>query len=209
MTISQTNVLNLQTEINNKLIEQQEIMVDGMTQTLAAMSDFMAGYISEIASIGDGISSEWSNVFSKVSEGINAVGDALKGGEKGWQKWAAVAGAAMSAASSMLLAMADEQDENTKEGFEQQKKLQIAAVTMNMLSGVMSAITSAMDPANSWMTIIGQGVMAGVMSAMVAGIGIAQIAKIQQTQFNGSSSASSASSVSPNTGAIANIQAPV
>jgi len=50
---------------------------------------------------------------------------------------------------------------------------------MNMLSGIMGAITSAMDPANSWMTIIGQGVMAGVMSAMVAGIGIAQIAKIQ------------------------------
>jgi len=105
------------------MTEQQEISVNGMVQTLTTMTDFMSDYISEIASIGDGISSEWSNVFTKVGDGINAVGEALKDNGKGWEKWAGVAGAAMDAASSMMLAMADEQDESTKEGFEKQKKL--------------------------------------------------------------------------------------
>lgn len=46
---------------------------------------------------------------------------------------------------------------------------------MNMLSGIMSAWTSAMSPSNAWMTVWGQIAMGTAMSSMIAGIGAAQI----------------------------------
>lgn len=203
---TETAILNLQAEVAMAIQEQTNALIDSQLLAFTQISDFMAEYISTISSIGEGISSEWSSVFSSMTAGIEAVGEALKNGQKDWTKYGNVAVSALNVASSVMMALADEQDESTKEGFEAQKKFQIAAVTMNMLSGIMGAVTSAMSPENAYMTIIGQGIMAGVLSSMVAGLGIAQIAKIQQTQFGGTNSASSAT---PNVSAIQNIQTPV
>ena len=204
---TETAILNLQAEVAMAIQEQTNALIDSQLLAFTQITDFMSEYISTISSIGEGISSEWSSVFSSMTAGIEAVGEALKNGQKDWTKYGNVAVSALNVASSVMMALADEQDESTKEGFEAQKKFQIAAVTMNMLSGIMGAVTSAMSPENAWMTVIGQGIMAGVLSSMVAGLGIAQIAKIQQTQFGGSSS--SASSATPNVSAIQNVQAPV
>jgi hypothetical protein len=59
------------------------------------------------------------------------------------------------------------------------KNLQIAATVMNMLSGIMSAWTSAMSPNNAWMSPWGQVAYGTAMSGMIAGIGAAQIEKIK------------------------------
>lgn len=89
--------------------------------------------------------------------------------------------------------------ENYDEGSKQSKAFQIAAATMNMLGGVVSAVASAFSPANAWMTIYGQAAAAAAMSATVIATGIAQIAKIKSTSTKGSSSASASTAPAPST----------
>ena len=89
--------------------------------------------------------------------------------------------------------------ENYDEGSKQSKAFQIAAATMNMLGGVVSAVSSAFSPANAWMTIHGQAAAAAAMSATVIATGIAQIAKIKSTSTKGSSSASASAAPAPST----------
>ena len=89
--------------------------------------------------------------------------------------------------------------ENYDEGSKQSKAFQIAAATMNMLGGVVSAVASAFSPANAWMTIYGQAAAAAAMSATVIATGIAQIAKIKSTSTKGSSSASASAAPAPST----------
>lgn len=89
--------------------------------------------------------------------------------------------------------------ENYDEGSKQSKAFQIAAATMNMLGGVVSAVASAFSPSNAWMTIYGQAAAAAAMSATVIATGIAQIAKIKSTSTKGSSSASASTAPAPST----------
>ena len=89
--------------------------------------------------------------------------------------------------------------ENYDEGSKQSKAFQIAAATMNMLGGVVSAVSSAFSPANAWMTIYGQAAAAAAMSATVIATGVAQIAKIKSTSTKGSSSASASTAPAPST----------
>lgn len=175
--------------ISDVLLQQQEAFIATMqskADTIATLTDQMSDSISKITSIGQGLSNEWSNVFNAMSAGIENVTKQLKTGEKGWRQYGAMAVSALNVASSMMVALADEQDEGSKEGFEQQKKYQIAAATMSMLGGIVSAWTSAMNPANSWMTIWGQLAAGTAMSAMIAAMGIMQINKIKQQKFGGS-----------------------
>lgn len=95
----------------------------------------------------------------------------------------------------LFSALADNYDEGSK----QSKAFQIAAATMNMLGGVVSAVASAFSPANAWMTIYGQAAAAAAMSATVIATGIAQIAKIKSTSTKGSSSASASVAPAPST----------
>ena len=106
----------------------------------------------------------------------------------------------------MMIKLPSESYTSTKEGFEQQKKMQVAAATMNMLGGIASAWASAMNPANAWMTVWGQIGMGATMSAMMLATGIMQIQKIQNTQFGGNGSGSNST---PNTGAVNSVIAPV
>lgn len=89
--------------------------------------------------------------------------------------------------------------ENYDEGSKQSKAFQIAAATMNMLGGVVSAVASAFSPSNAWMTIYGQAAAAAAMSATVIATGVAQIAKIKSTSTKGSSSASASTAPAPST----------
>lgn len=91
----------------------------------------------------------------------------------------------LSGAVGLLQDLADTQNTNDREGFERSKKLQIAASTISMLQGVVNAVTSAMAPANAWMTIAGQASMAAAMSGMVITSGLLQINKIKKQTFEG------------------------
>lgn len=119
-----------------------------------------------------------------------------------------MAAIALNTVGSIFSQLASQEDTNTKEGFKRQKKFQIAATTMNMLGGIASAWVSAMSPANDWMTIFGQIALGASTSAMILGTGLAQIAKIKNTQFGGGGSTSGASAT-PSTSAVNSVIAPV
>lgn len=179
-------------QIRGVLLQQQQAFLDtfqAKADKFTELTDQLSDSISRITSIGDGLSSEWSNVFTAMSEGIQRVSAELKNGEKGWRQYANIAVSALNVASSMMVALADEQDGQSREGFEQQKKYQIAAATMSMLSGIVDAWTSAMNPANAWMTMAGQIAVGTAMSAMIAATGALQINKIKQQKFGGNSEA--------------------
>ena len=153
----------------------------------------------------------WGNVLKNIAT-LTANWDTLnenikKGGQDAFTAYAQIAATALSAIGTLMNGLAAEQDTSTKEGFEQQKKMQIAGATMNMLGGIASAWASAMNPANAWMTVWGQIGMGTAMSAMMLATGIAQIQKIQNTQFGGSNTGGSTST--PNTSAVNSVIAPV
>lgn len=149
----------------------------------------------------------WGNILKNVAT-LTANWDVLqgnikKGGKEAFTAYAQIAATALSAVAQMMNGLAAEQDTTNKEGFERAKKYQIAGATMSMLAGIASAWASSMQlmfPAN---VIVG-----GILSSLMLGTGIAQIQKIKATQFNGGGSVSG-SSATPNTAAIASIQAPV
>lgn len=105
-------------------------------------------------------------------------------GEVSWTSYGQVAAQALGGIGQMLNALSQEQDASNEEGFKKTKQLQIAATVMNMLSGIMSAWSSAMSPANAWMTAPGQVAYGTIMSGLIAGIGAAQISKIQSQTMN-------------------------
>lgn len=148
----------------------------------------------------------WGNILKNVAT-LAANWDTLqenikKGGKDAFTSYAQIAATALSAVAQMMNGLAAEQDTSNKEGFEQQKKFQIAGATISMLAGIASAWASSMQllfPAN---VIVGS-----LLSAMMLGTGIAQIQKIKSTQFGGGST--SGVSATPNTSAVASIQAPV
>lgn len=67
--------------------EEQDLLIDNQIAALTSLTDTMTEFASNIASIGDGISSKWSNVFGNVGNLVNDVGTALKSNEKGFKKW--------------------------------------------------------------------------------------------------------------------------
>ena len=158
---------------------------------------------TELASIGNGISSQWATTLGSVSNLMATIGNQIKEGGKGWQGYAQIAAASLGMVSSMLGALADEQDTTTREGFEQQKKLQIGQAVMTMLTGIVGAWTSSMALPAPASFILG-----AIQTAATAALGAAQIAKIKQQTFEGSGS-SGGSSASASTSAIASLSAPV
>lgn len=147
--------------------------------------------LNGVASVMSDLGSNWDGVVSKMIATIDSVQTALNSSEKGFAKWGNVAAASCQMVGQMFSALASEQDAQTEEGFQKQKELSTASAAMNMLAGIVSAWTSAMNPSNAWMTVYGQIAMGAAMSAMILGTGIAQIAQIQKQTLKGSGSVSS------------------
>ena len=208
LAILETNhavaLADLATETSNTIADLNQSVIEEQMESLRMLTENVVSSMDAITSIGQGLSSEWATAFDTMSNGLINLGQKIKEGGAQWQDYGQLAVAAFQAAGSVMSALADQQETETKEGFEQQKKYQIAAVTMNMLGGVISAWTSAMNPANAWMTIWGQLAMGAASTAMILATGIMQIQKIKQQKFE-----SGGSSASPSGGAMSNIVAPV
>ena len=149
----------------------------------------------------------WGNILKNVAT-LAANWDTLqenikKGGNEAFTSYAQIAATALSAVAQMMNGLAAEQDTSNKEGFESSKKFQIAGATMSMFAGIASAWASSMQLGPILGPILGAS-----LSAMMLGLGIAQIAKIKKTQFGGGGNASGASA-SPNAGAVSSVIAPV
>ena len=116
---------------------------------------------------------------------VETLGDTIKNklGEEKFNKMSASVGflgTALGQTSQMLTALANNQDKTTKAGFEKSKKLSIAAATMSMLQGIISAWTSAMSLPAPLSFITG-----GAMSAFTASMGAIQINQIKKQKFDG------------------------
>ena len=197
------NLQELAIELNNTIAELNQMVIEEQMESLRSMTETIVSSMDAITSTADGLSSKWATAFDMMSNGLIDLGQKIKEGGAQWQDYANMAVAAFSAAGQVMSALADQQDTDTKEGFEKQKKFQIAATTMNMLGGIISAWTSAMNPANAWMTVWGQIAMGAAMSAMILTTGLLQIQKIKQQQFNGGATAGASGS------AVNSITAPV
>lgn len=102
----------------------------------------------------------------------------------------------------ILDALADAQDTSTKKGFENQKKMKIASATIEMLVGIVSAMSNAIrDLGFPVGPIVG-----AIQATALAVAGGVQIAKIKQQKYNSSSSASGGINLSnASTSASANV----
>ena len=138
---------------------------------------------STMDSFGDsslGLSSGWIASLDQFQLAFQQTMDIVKSeGTVGWEAYGNVAATALGGIGTMLNALSQEQDVSTKEGFEQQKKLQIGATVMNMLSGIMAAWTSSMSLPAPASFIVG-----GIQTAATAALGAAQIAKIKSQTMN-------------------------
>lgn len=186
--------------------ESINYIVETWRQAMTEQAIIMNEFATNITSIGDGISSQWAQVFTTFSGGINQVAHSLTTSEKGFKKWSGVASTAIAGVSSMFMALADEQDTSTKEGFESQKKYQASAAVMSTLAGIVAAWASAMQlpfPANV--------ITGAALSTMMTTMGAVQVAKIKQAKFNGADLGdSSGASATPAANAVQyTMQAPV
>lgn len=103
-----------------------------------------------------------------------------------------VAAASSNLLTNVLSDIADAQDTSTKEGFEKQKKLQIAAATIQMLTGIATAFTGAYTTKSGpW-----DFALMGIQAATIAASGIANIAKIKSQRFDSASSSAPTASIS-------------
>jgi amino acid permease len=145
-----------------------------------------------------GLSGTWANSIADFQNLFNETMDiVVRKGKAGWDSYAQVAAAGFQAVGTLLNNLSNEQDTSSKEGFETQKKMQISATVMNMLSGIMSAWASAMQ-----LGPIAGPIFGAINTAATAALGGVQIAKISQQKFgqkqNGSGSANTSSSAVSN-----------
>ena len=120
------------------------------------------------------------------------------------QGWGSVGIAALNGISNALTEVANTQDTTTREGFEKQKKLSIAAATMQMIQGIATAVSGA------WTTKSGPWdfVLMAIQAASILASGIMQINKIKKMTFE-NSSASAGGGASVSSGAVSTLVAPV
>lgn len=83
-------------------------------------------------------------------------------------------------------------DTSTEEGFEQAKKLQIAEATINMLTGIATALSGAFTTKTGPWDIV----LAATQAAAIAATGIANIATIKNTTFENANPSSATANVS-------------
>jgi len=88
--------------------------------------------------------------------------------------------------TGILDSVTDQQDQSNREGFEKAKKLQIASATIQMFTGIATALSGAFTTKTGVWDLI----LAGIQAASIAASGIMNINKIKNTKFDGGGSAS-------------------
>lgn len=164
------------------------LMGDEVASSIASALTTISSGINTAAEEFSNISEMQAKLNEMKKEGVDlAQQDALQAdiNKKKWGAYGAAVASGFGAAANMLSALAEQQDETTRDGFEKQKKLAIAAATMSMLQGIISAWTSAMSLPAPLSFITG-----GVMTAATATMGALQIANIKKQQFDSGGSTS-------------------
>lgn len=114
--------------------------------------------------------------------------------------------AVFAAASNMITGILDDvassQDTSNKEGFEKSKKLQIASATIQMLTGIATAMSGVFTTKTGPWDIA----LAAIQAGSIAASGIMNINKIKQTKFDGGGASASVSSSAVNNMVVPPVQ---
>lgn len=149
-----------------------------------------------------GISSHWVNAINDIQGAFNILTTTIReGGEDSWKGYVNAAAAGLQSVGTILNSLSDDMEVNNEASFEEQKKLQIGATIMNMLSGIMAAWTSAMALPTPWNFIQG-----GIATAATSALGGIQINKIKNTKYDGNTSVASTSTPAVNSMIIPPVQ---
>lgn len=151
---------------------------------------------------------EWYNqslAVEQYKKKLDESGEKVYTLEEKIQGWGSVGVAALNGISNALTEVANTQDTTTKEGFEKQKKLSIAAATMQMIQGIATAVSGAYSTKSGpW-----DFVLMAIQAASILASGIMQINKIKKMTFENSSSSVGGGAASVSSGAVSSIVAPV
>ena len=143
-------------------------------------------------------------IIEQYKKKLDESGEKVYTLEEKIQGWGSVGVAALGGIVDALNEVASTQDVNTREGFEKQKKLGIAAATIQMIQGITTALAGAFTTKSGpWDLILGI-----LQAGSIFASGMIQINKIKKMQFN-SSSSSVGGSASVSSGAVSSIVAPV
>ena len=150
---------------------------------------------------------EWYNqslAVEQYKKKLDESGEKVYTLEEQLQGWGSVGIAALNGISNALTEVANTQDTTTREGFEKQKKLSIAAATMQMIQGIATAVSGAYSTKSGpW-----DFVLMAIQAASILASGIMQINKIKKMTFE-NSSASAGGGASVSSGAVSTLVAPV
>ena len=175
-----TYIFDLEQDFADQFGETVKSKLEAIEDMGNQMFDTLKSTMEMFSESSLGLTGNWTAALDDFQSAFTQTMQIVKTeGKSSWTAYGDVAATALNGIGTLLNSLSNEQDASNEEGFEKMKKLQIAATVMNMLSGIMSAWTSAMSPSNAWMTVWGQIAMGTAMSAMIAGIGGAQIAKIK------------------------------
>ena len=181
----------------------QANVVEGLRNATANLQDTM-GRLSESSM---GLSGSFGNVITDLQAGFNIAADSIEQtNEITTEAAVKMAASGVQAMGSLFNALSAECNTGTKEGFEKSKKYQIAATTMNAVAGIANAWISAMNPANSFLTMPGQIALGAAQTAATAALAAVQIAKIKSQTFSGSSSSGSLSGTAASSTLVAPTQ---
>lgn len=173
-------------DYNTKILEQEQAK-------LALLQEGTAAWYEQALAV--------ENYKKKMDE----YGEKVYTLEEQLQGWGSVGVAALNGISNALTEVANTQDTTTKEGFEKQKKLSIAAATMQMIQGIATAVSGAYSTKSGpW-----DFVLMAIQAASILASGIMQINKIKKMTFENSSSSVGGGAASVSSNAVSSIVAPV
>ena len=172
-------------DYNTKILEQEQAK-------LALLKEGTAAWYDQAIAV--------ENYKKKLDES----GEKVYTLEEQLQGWGSVGIAALGGIADALNDVASTQDTTTREGFEKQKKLGIAAATISMLQGVATAVSGAYSTKSGpW-----DFVLMAIQAASILASGIMQINKIKKMTFE-NSGAAAGGGASVSSGAVSSIVAPV
>lgn len=195
----------LQRTLDLKLITMEQFL-----DTLAIIEGEYAAKIDEI----DAREADREDPLPKVektTEAQKTLGKVLKDNinltdeqAQGISAGVSLMGTAFNSTTQLLNGLANSQDRTTDEGFAMWKKLSIAAATMQMLQGVVSAWSSAMQ-----LGPIAGPIMGGILTASTIAMGTLNINNIKKQTLNNADKGNNVKTPTPSINTAALMSSPI